>query len=79
MISHYVMLGVDRNASADEIEAAFKRASTFTYGQFGGGGAGGKRTARIEEAYTVLRDPARRAAYDATLDDQLRKEAGSTD
>ena len=65
---HYIILGVPRDATSSEIEAGFRRVSTLTYGQFGGGGAGGKRTARIEEAYLVLRDPAKRAAYDKTLD-----------
>ncbi len=66
-IDHYLVLGVERNASQDEIEAAFRRVSTQTYVQLGGGGAGGKRSERLEEAYAVLRDPLRRAAYDATL------------
>ncbi len=65
MADHYLVLGVERDASQAEIEAAFKRMSTQTYVQFGGGGAGGKRTARIEKAYAVLGDPERRAEYDA--------------
>ena len=63
-IDHYLVLGVGRGATRQEIEKAFKRVSTQTYSLLGGGGAGGKRTARIEEAYAVLRDSERRAAYD---------------
>ncbi len=72
---YYLVLGVGRDATRQEIEAAFKRMSTQTYVQFGGGGAGGKRTARIEEAYTVLSDPAQRAEYDRRL---AEHEAGVT-
>ena len=64
---HYIILGVRRDATRKEIEAGFRRASTLTFGQFGGGGAGGKRTARIEEAYVVLSDPKKRAEYDRFL------------
>lgn len=74
-MNHYLILGVERDATRDEIEAAFRRASTMTYGQFGGGGAGGARTAQLETAYTVLTDPAKRAAYDRKLDEELERRA----
>ncbi len=67
-ISHYLVLGVDRDASQQEIKEAFTRVSTQTAVQLGGGGMGGQRSARIEEAYAVLSDPHRRAKYDETLE-----------
>lgn len=66
-LNHYLVLGADRDASQQEIEAAFTRAVTQLAAQFGGRGAGGKQTVRIESAYAVLRDPARRAEYDKQL------------
>ncbi|HEY5650848.1 MAG TPA: DnaJ domain-containing protein [Acidimicrobiia bacterium] len=66
-INHYLVLGAERDASLQEIEAAFTRATVQLHTQLAGRGAGGKQTARIEEAYTVLRDPARRAEYDSLL------------
>jgi molecular chaperone DnaJ len=67
MMNHYLVLGVEKDASQTEIERAFKRVSTQNYTLLGGIGMGGKRTALIEEAYAVLKDPQRRAEYDKTL------------
>jgi curved DNA-binding protein CbpA len=66
-LNHYLVLGAEREASQAEIEAAFTRAMTQLAAQLGGRGAGGKQTARIEDAYAVLRDPVRRAEYDKQL------------
>lgn len=66
-INHYLELGVELHASQQEIEAAFTRVTTQMYAQLSGRGAGGKQTARIEQAYTVLRDPVQRAEYDRQL------------
>jgi len=66
-VNHYLVLGAERDASQQEIEAAFTRVTTQLYAQFAGRGAGGKQTARIEETYAVLRDPMRRAEYDKRL------------
>ncbi|MBT8201580.1 MAG: DnaJ domain-containing protein [Acidimicrobiia bacterium] len=75
-MNHYLVLGVERNATRDEIETAFRLRSTMTYGQFGGGGAGGARTAELEAAYTVLTDQVKRAAYDRQLDEELSRRTG---
>ncbi len=74
-MNHYLVLGVDRNATQAEIENAFRLRSTMTYGQFGGGGAGGARTAELEAAYVALSDPAKRAEYDRQLDQELSRRA----
>ncbi len=71
--NHYEVLEIDRGASQDEIErayrlcrAAFAEDSLGLYSIYDEA----EREAilhRIEEAFRVLRDPERRAAYDATL------------
>lgn len=66
-INHYLVLGAERDASQQEIEAALTRVTTQLFAQLSGRGGGGKQTARMEEAYAVLRDPARRAEYDKQL------------
>ena len=63
----YLLLGVEKDASQEEIERAFTRISTQNYTLLGGMGMGGEQTARVEEAYAVLRDPRRRAEYDEKL------------
>ena len=67
MTNHYLVLGVERNASQAEIEAAFLGASAFSSVFNGVVGRASKHGARLEEAYAVLRDPRSRAAYDETL------------
>ena len=69
-INHYLLLGVERDATPEEIERGYKRVSTQTYVMLGGGGAGWKRTPAIEEAYVTLRDPVKRVAYDKLLDEE---------
>ena len=66
-LNHYLVLGTERDASQREIDKALTRVTTQLYAQLAGRGAGGKRTARIEEAYAVLRDPRRSAEYDKQL------------
>jgi len=60
----YVVLGVRRQASPDEIARAFRRAARLTHPDGGGSGAGSERFRLVSDAYEVLRDPGRRAGYD---------------
>lgn len=60
----YVVLGVRRQASSDEIARAYRRAARLTHPDGGGSGAGSERFRVVSEAYEVLRDPGRRAGYD---------------
>ena len=60
----YVVLGVRRQASPDEIARAYKRAARLTHPDGGGSGAGSERFRMVSDAYEVLRDPGRRAGYD---------------
>jgi curved DNA-binding protein CbpA len=60
----YVVLGVRRQASAEEIARAYRRAARLTHPDSGGSGAGSERFRLVSDAYEVLRDPGRRAGYD---------------
>lgn len=60
----YVVLGVRRQATPDEIGRAYRRAARATHPDSSGSGAGRERFQAVSEAYDVLRDPGRRAGYD---------------
>jgi signal peptidase I len=64
---HYTMLGVRREASPQEIEAAYRRAALERGYQDGA-------WRELRDAYEVLRDPDQRARYDETGDGALPKE-----
>jgi molecular chaperone DnaJ len=68
---YYATLGVSRDASPDEIKRAFRRLARETHPDANPGDpASEARFRQIAEAYEVLSDPGRRAAYDRgeTLD-----------
>ena len=62
---YYEVLGVSRNASADQIRQAYRRLARTHHPDLNAGDpeADG-RFKTINEAYEVLRDPRKRAAYD---------------
>jgi curved DNA-binding protein CbpA len=60
----YVVLGVRRHASPDEIARAYRRAARLTHPDSHGSGAGSEPFRSVSDAYAVLRDPGRRAGYD---------------
>ena len=62
MIDLYEVLQVDRRAEPDVIRAAYRALARKYHPDFGGSAS---RMASINEAWSVLGDPARRAAYDA--------------
>jgi len=65
---YYTALGLDPWAGDDEIHEAFHRlASQYQAADEGTSILAGRRLRMIEEAYAVLGNPARRAAYDAQL------------
>jgi curved DNA-binding protein CbpA len=68
-IGHYELLGLNRNAGPREITAAFRRLAkrwhpdvTIEHSE-----EATERMQQIAAAYEVLRDPARRTAYDRSL------------
>ncbi|GAB4231403.1 MAG: hypothetical protein Kow00109_03550 [Acidobacteriota bacterium] len=64
MSDYYRILGVSQDASREEIQRAFRRLAREHHPD-AGGEASGEQFRRIREAYEVLSDPQRRAAYDA--------------
>ena len=57
-LNHYQLLGLGADAQANEVETAFRRRATRIR-------AGTPEFDRLLDAYTVLKDPASRARYDA--------------
>jgi curved DNA-binding protein CbpA len=64
--THYDRLGVARSASASEIRAAYRELARRTHPDVKGPGVDASMAA-VNEAWRVLGDPQRRAAYDASL------------
>lgn len=65
---HYATLGVAPTATVGEIRTAFRRLARETHPDARGDDpAMERRFKRITRAWEVLRDPARRAAYDSRL------------
>ena len=75
-LNPYVVLGVGRQASPEEIARAYRRAARLTHPDSGGSGTGSERFRLVSDAYEVLRDPGRRAGYDR-LHSFQRQEAAS--
>jgi molecular chaperone DnaJ len=65
MAEFYSVLGVERTASDDEIKKAYRKlAMTYHPDRNNGSKEAEERFKEITEAYDVLRDPQKRAAYD---------------
>ena len=67
---HYQLLGVARGASREEITQAWRRRARAEHPDSRPGQAGDEAAGRfraLAEAYRVLSDPVRRAAYDRAL------------
>jgi molecular chaperone DnaJ len=70
MTDYYEVLQVSRNAEPEVIEKAYKALAMKYHPDRAEAGAHVAATARLQrvnEAYSVLGDPAKRAVYDATL------------
>lgn len=64
MNNHYATLGIDRNATTEEIKAAHRKRSVESHPDRGGST---EEQAAVNEAAEVLLDDERRARYDASL------------
>lgn len=62
MSGHYETLGVARDASPEDIKAAYRRASSAAHPDREGGST--EKQQAVNMAYEVLSDPKRRASYD---------------
>ena len=61
---YYVALGVDENADADAIKAAYRAKAKRVHPDFNPSPIATKQFHRLHEAYETLSDPETRAAYD---------------
>ncbi len=61
--NYYKVLQVDPDAEAEVIEAAYRRLARKYHPDVSGGSGTTQRMQELNEAYTMLRDPARREAY----------------
>jgi molecular chaperone DnaJ len=61
---YYEVLGVPRNASADELKAAFRRLARQYHPDVNKEADAEERFKELNEAYAVLSDPDKRSAYD---------------
>ena len=61
---YYETLGVSRDASADELQQAYRKLARRYHPDVNRDPAAEERFKDINEAYQVLRDPAQRQRYD---------------
>src|SRR5450756_2334149 len=61
---YYEVLGVARNATPDELKAAFRRLARQYHPDVNKAADAEERFKEINEAYAILSDPEKRAAFD---------------
>ena len=64
MADHYDVLGVDRNASPDEIKKAYRRLARELHPDVNPSPDASERFKLVTHAYDVLSDPQQRQQYD---------------
>ena len=64
MSEYYALLGVERTASEDAIKKAYRRLAMQYHPDKNPSSDAEAKFKEISEAYEVLRDPQKRAAYD---------------
>ena len=78
MIDHYATLGISTNATGEEIRKAWRRAAQRFHPDATHNPTTSALFLKAKEAYEILSDPARRAAYDKTLEAERRKQRMGT-
>ena len=78
MIDHYATLGISTNATGEEIRKAWRRAAQRFHPDATHNPTTSALFLKAKEAYEILSDPARRAAYDKTLEAGRRKQRMGT-
>lgn len=76
---YYEVLGVPRNASAEDLKGAFRKLARQYHPDVNKEADAEERFKEINEAYAVLSEPDRRAAYDRFGHDGLRGMGGMPD
>ncbi|MHB8839334.1 MAG: molecular chaperone DnaJ [Gemmatimonadaceae bacterium] len=77
MADFYQVLGVERNASDDDIKQAYRKLAMKHHPDRNGGSKEAEETFKlVTEAYDVLKDPQKRAAYDRYGEAGLRGGGG---
>jgi DnaJ-class molecular chaperone len=71
---YYRLLQVDPSADQEIVEAAYRRLARKYHPDLNAGDDAGAVMRQLNEAYAVLRDPTRRAAYDRERDKRARAE-----
>lgn len=72
-MDHYTTLGVDKNASPDDIQKAFRKAA-MKHHPDRGGDAG--KFQELNEAYSTLSDPQKKAEYDMAAQNPFGRAGG---
>ena len=75
-MDHYSTLGVEKNATADDIKRAYRKLASKYHPDKGGDTA---MFQKVEEAYRTLSDPDKRAAYDNPQQNYFKFSADSPD
>ena len=79
MADFYAILGIERTASAEDLKQAYRRlAMQYHPDKNGGSKEAEDKFKELSEAYDVLRDPQKRAAYDRYGEAGLRGGGGGT-